>query len=107
VPTVPTPTPQPTPPASGWYQTFFYDNNLGTPCGSRTETDVYMFRDSDGGWAPPSPCPGAESAWSVRMERNDAWFDGGLYEFGLFYDDNARLYVDGQLTVDGWNATQH
>lgn len=41
------------------------------------------------------------------MERNDAYFAGGTYEFGLFYDDAARLYVDGQLVVDGWNATQH
>ena len=41
------------------------------------------------------------------MERTDAWFDGGNYEFGLFYDDNARLYIDDLLVVDGWNATQH
>jgi hypothetical protein len=41
------------------------------------------------------------------MERNDAYFQGGTYEFGLFYDDAARLYIDGVLRVDGWNATQH
>jgi hypothetical protein len=105
---VPTPTVQPPPPASGWNQAYFSDTNLSSQCGTtRNETDVYMFRDSDGGWSPPSGCPGAESAWSVRMERNDAYFQGGNYEFGLFYDDAARLYVDGQLVVDGWNTTQH
>jgi len=98
--------PQPT--ASGWNETFYSDNNLGSQCGNLiNEKDVYMFRDSDGGWTPPSGCPGADQAWSVRMVRSDAYFSGGNYEFGLFYDDNARLYVDGQLVVDGWNATQH
>lgn len=105
---VPTPTPQPPPVASGWNQYFYSDNNLGSRCGdTRIETDIYMFRDSDTGWSPPSGCPGAESAWSVRMERNDAYFQGGYYQFGLFYDDGARLYVDGNLAVDGWVATQH
>jgi hypothetical protein len=104
---IPTPTVQPPPPATGWNESFFSDTNLSSQCGSRNETDVYVFRDSDGGWSPPSGCPGTTSAWSVRMERNDAWFDGGTYEFGLFYDDNARLYVDNILAVDGWNATQH
>lgn len=98
----------PQPPASGWNETFYSDNNLGSQCGNPiNEGDVYMFRDSDGGWSPPSGCPGADQAWSVRMVRSDAYFSGGNYEFGLFYDDNARLYVDGQLVVDGWNATQH
>jgi hypothetical protein len=104
---VPTPTAQPSPPATGWNQTFYSDNNLGSQCGTRNETDVYMFRDSDGGWSPPSGCPSADQAWSVRMVRNDASFQGGTYEFGLFNDDAARLYVDGVLRVDGWNATQH
>jgi hypothetical protein len=99
--------PVPPPPPSGWNQTFFSDNNLGSQCDTRNETDVYMFRDSEGGWNPPSGCPGVESPWSVRMVRSDASFQGGTYEFGLFYDDGARLYVDGQLRVDGWNATQH
>jgi len=104
---IPTPTPQPPPPPSGWNQTFYSDNNLGSQCGARSESDVYMFRDSDGGWSPPGGCPGVETPWSVRMVRSDAYFQGGNYEFGLFYDDGARLYVDGILRVDGWNATQH
>lgn len=104
---VPTPTIQPTPPASGWNQFFYSDNSLGSQCGVRNESDVYMFRDSDGGWSLPTGCPSVEGSWSVRMERSDAWFDGGIYEFGLFYDDAARLYVDNMLVVDGWNATQH
>lgn len=98
----------PEPPASGWNETFYSDNNLGSQCGiTRNESDVYMFRDTDAGWSPPSGCPNSDQAWSVRMIRSDAYFSGGNYEFGLFYDDNARLYVDGQLVVDGWNTAQH
>ena len=41
------------------------------------------------------------------MQRNDVYFQGGSYEFALFYDLAARLYVDDLLTVDGWVATQH
>ncbi len=103
---VPTPTPQPPPPSNGWNETFFSDNNLGSQCGTRNETDVYVFRDSDTGWSPPSGCPNSSSAWSVRMERT-VYFQGGTYEFGLFYDDGARLFIDNNLDVDGWNATQH
>lgn len=105
--TVPTPDPQPSPPASGWNQVFFRDNTLGSQCGTRTETDVYMFRDSDGGWSPPSGCPSYDSAWSVRMDRYDTYFQGGDYLFGMFYDDAARLYIDDVLRIDGWTGSQH
>lgn len=102
-----TPTLPPPPIASGWTQTFFSNNTLSSQCGgTRNEDDVYVFRDSDAGWAPPSGCPGVEQPWSVRMERS-AYFDGGNYEFGLFYDDGAQLYVDNVKVVDGWIATQH
>jgi len=104
---IPTPTSQPTPLPSGWNQTYFLRNDLTSQCGTRNQSDIYMFRDSDGGWSPPNGCPGAENAWSVRMERNDAYYQGGNYEFGLFYDDAARLFVDGQILVDGWNSSQH
>ncbi|MGH2522939.1 MAG: glycoside hydrolase domain-containing protein, partial [Anaerolineales bacterium] len=93
--------------ASDWQETFFADTDLGTACGTRTESGVYLFRDSLAGWSLPAGCPGVEEAWSVRMVRHDAWFDGGTYEFGLFYDDAARLYVDGALVVDGWSDSQH
>jgi hypothetical protein len=106
-PNVATPTTQPPPSASGWNQVFFSDNTLSSSCGSRNETDVYMFRDSDGGWTTPNSCPNVQSAWSARMDRYDAYFQGGIYEFGMFYDDGARLYIDDQLIVDGWSATQH
>ncbi|MFH2039999.1 MAG: PA14 domain-containing protein, partial [Chloroflexota bacterium] len=102
------PSTPPPPPASDWIQTFFLDRNLGTPCGTpRSESDVYMFRDSDAGWSPPQGCPGAESSWSVSMVRTNAYFEGGQYSFGLFYDDRARLYIDDNLVIDGWSANQH
>lgn len=105
---VPTPTSQPTQQPTGWAEDFYSDNSLNSRCGTtRVENDIYMFRDSDANWSPPQGCPDATSAWSVRMSRNDVYFQGGNYEFGLFYDDGARLYIDDQLTVDGWNATQH
>jgi hypothetical protein len=69
--------------------------------------NAYRTATTTGQRLEPSGCPDVNSAWSVRMVRNDAYFSGGSYEFGLFYDDAARLYVDGQLRVDGWNATQH
>lgn len=102
------PSTPPPPPASDWVQTFYSDRNLGIQCGTpRTESDVYMFRASDAGWSPPDGCPQAESSWSVRMVRSAAYFEGGDYSFGLFYDDRARLYIDDTLVLDGWSANQH
>ncbi len=104
----PTPTSQPTLNPTGWNEYYYSDNNLGSQCASKGgESSIYMFRDSDAGWAPPSGCPSAESAWSVRMENGSVPFTGGNYEFGLFYDDGAKVYLDGNVIVDGWNATQH
>ena len=51
-------------------------------------------------------CPSSTSAWSARFER-DYTFDG-IYEFGLFYDDGARIWVDNDLVVNGFApSTQH
>ena len=103
-----TPTVQPTLPPTGWNEVYYSDNNLGSQCGSsQNNTSIYMFKDSDAGWSPPSGCPNVNSAWSVRMENASVPFTGGDYNFGMFYDDGARLYIDDQLRLDGWNATQH
>ena len=102
-----TPTPQPQPPVSAWAETYYNSNDAASGyCGSRSTNDVYFFRDSDGGWSPPSGCPSAGSLWSMRAERT-LYFAEDDYEFGLFDDDDAKVYVDNILVADDWNATVH
>jgi len=106
-PTVSPPSNPPPPPATNWNQVFYSDNHFGSQCGTRSESDVYVFRDSRTGWSLPGGCPSASSAWSVRMTRS-ADFMGGDYTFGLFADDGAQLYVDQYRLVDNiWPGTQH
>jgi photosystem II stability/assembly factor-like uncharacterized protein len=95
-----------------WQVTYYADTELGSQCGTGTQPGVYLFRDTFGGWSPPGGCPPAGGAWSARFTRTKAWFDGGTYEFALFYDDGARLFVDNELVIDAWSggpnyATRH
>ncbi len=53
-------------------------------------------------WYSGFPVQGvASDHFSARWTRN-LDFEGGKYQFDLFYDDGARLYVDNNLVVDEW-----
>ena len=104
----PTATPGPGLPADTWYVDYFNDLNLGgTPCQGSTTTlfqdqRTFVFQD----WADNAPAGGCNINFSARVWRQ---FDlaGGTYNFHLFADDKARLFVDGSLVVDQWIGTAH
>ena len=53
-------------------------------------------------WGAGSPSPQVHSDnFSARMEGTFDFVDGA-YRFYLTLDDGARLYIDGELLIDGW-----
>ena len=52
-----------------------------------------------------NPPPGLNSFenFSARWEGTVTAPEGGEYEFGIEYDDGARLYLDGKLVADDWS----
>lgn len=88
--------------SSSWYEYYYADNEFISRCGvTRSDRNPYIFRDSETGWLPPDGCPGEAGPWSVRMERQDVFFEGGEYQFVIQAAEPARLYIDDQLLVDG------
>ena len=53
-------------------------------------------------WGTGGPISGwGGDEFSLRIWRN-VYFPGGSYEFQVFHDDGAKLYVDGNLIRDVW-----
>ncbi len=51
---------------------------------------------------PPAGLGGFDN-FSARWEGSVTAPEDGEYEFGVVYDDGARLYLDGQLVIDDWS----
>lgn len=84
-------------PAPGFTAEYFANQDLaGEPVLVRTEADI------NHNWGDLSPDPTVpENQFSARYT-NDQYFAAGRYKFATASDDGVRLYVDGQLLIDGW-----
>jgi len=87
----------------GWSVEYYSDGALTDRCAIDEETDHYLFKTWDHD-AAVGGCPAGR--FSTRFSRA-VDFDGGNYTFALGYDERARLKVDGETVVDGWNAGEH
>jgi hypothetical protein len=87
-----------------WLVAYYQDDTLTEGCASENREGPYLFETwSDG--APVDGCP--VDGFGARFSRG-VDFAGGDYTFALGYDDGARLWVDGELVIDGWGAgNQH
>ena len=94
---------------NGWVVEYYSDDQLTTKCLNSRLDSTYIF----GNWgeeAPGSGCP--HDHFSARFS-HEIDFAGGDYTFLLNYDDGARLKIDGETVIDGWetpdqpHATRH
>lgn len=79
---------------------YFNNTSLsGTPVLTRTDYGL-----ADYWWGSASPAPGVVNSdnFSARWTRTQD-FAAGTYKFTASGDDGMRLYVDGQLAINGWN----
>lgn len=94
--------PETSPPAqsSGWWAEYFDNTGLqGDPVVSRFEPAI------DNDWGSGAPVEGVPANnFSVRWTKA-MHFDPATYRFTLTVDDGARLWIDGELLIDGWQAS--
>jgi hypothetical protein len=89
-------------PHSKWLVGCYRDEQLVDECAGFYQGGAYVFGDW-GDEAPASGCPADH--FSTRFSRA-VFFAGGEYRFGLGYDDGARLKVDGETVIDGWETSR-
>ncbi len=94
-----TPSPIPTPLASGgWLGQYFNNSDLsGSPAAERVDTAVDFI------WGSSSPIPSAVNAdnFAVRWVGTPT-FSAGRYQFLVSADGGIRLWVNDQLLIDSW-----
>jgi hypothetical protein len=91
-------------PPAGWLVEYYSDDHLSEECSSFYQEATYIF----GGWGDAAPAAGCPSDYFSARFTRAVHFPGGVYTFGLGYDSNALLKVDGETVVDGWGASgQH
>ncbi len=88
------------PPVSveGWMAEYFNNTTLsGDPVLYRDEADISLVLQAQ------SPQTGVVLAdnFSVRWSRT-LDLPAGIYEFSMRVDDGGRLFVDGEILLDGW-----
>ncbi len=88
----------------GWAVEYYSDEALNLTCRTSYHESLYLFGDWHGE-TPGGECP--VERWGGRFSRQVA-FDGGDYTFALSYAGRARLIIDGETVIDGWEtAHQH
>lgn len=88
--------------AGDWTARYYNNINLfGQPAFTQPEPAVIFPLDYD--WGTSAPIPGIVPIdhWSARWEGTFA-FNAGNYAFRARADDGVRVYIDGQLVLDGW-----
>ncbi len=99
-PSQPTATPRPFRPASfpGPWSGEYFDNATLTGSAYATRQDEAV--NFNWGWGPPAggmPTNSFSARWSGNFH-----FDAGTYRFYAQVDDGVRVYVDGELIINGW-----
>ena len=89
----------PTPVYTGWKASYFNNQTLsGAPAVVQDVAEINF------NWGNGSPNPAVQSDYfSARYERT-VNFAAGNYRFSTTYDDGVRVYIDGQIIIDDWNA---
>lgn len=84
-----------------WYGEYFNNKNLtGSPVLTRNENQLSF------NWGSGSPGTAVNSDnFSARWTRSMA-FTAGRYRFTVTGDDGVRMWVNGQLIVNGWSDHQ-
>jgi predicted nucleotidyltransferase len=93
-----TPTPTRTPTITDWKGEYYNNETLsGTPALVRNDVDINFE------WYDGSPDPAIQpNHFSARWTRT-LYFSGGRYQFHVFHDDGARLWIDGDIVIDEWH----
>ncbi|MFN0062053.1 MAG: PA14 domain-containing protein [Myxococcaceae bacterium] len=86
---------------------YYADGNFGTLALTRVDPQLnFYWKDGVAGRDAPSPSPGIVPAdgFSVRWSGYiEAFSDsGGTYSFRCVYDDQCRVWVDGQQIINAW-----
>jgi hypothetical protein len=82
-----------------WFIEFYDNTNLsGTPVIEDPDGEKIFF---DWGYDKPRKAMPSGDNFSIRWS-GQRYFHSGTYRFGLYADDGARLWVDGELLIDGW-----
>ncbi|HEY48339.1 MAG: hypothetical protein AMJ88_05245 [Anaerolineae bacterium SM23_ 63] len=89
--------PKPTPKITDWLGEYFDNRDL--------DDDPVLVRNDeviDFNWRTGSPAEGIPADnFSARWTR-EVKFEEGIYNFRVRMNDGARLWVDNQLAIDGW-----
>jgi hypothetical protein len=82
-----------------WEASYFANPDLkGKPALTRVERVI----DYNWGWGSPGedvPADGFSARWTQPV-----YFEAGGYRFTTYTDDGVRLWVDGRLLIDSWQA---
>jgi VCBS repeat-containing protein len=89
--------PKPTPVITDWLGEYFDNRNLDDDPVLVRNDEVIDFNWRSGSPGDEIPVDNFSARWTRTVE-----FEEGIYHFRVRMDDGARLYVDDQLAVDGW-----
>lgn len=84
---------------NGLAASYFSDPELGTDVLDRVDSTV-NFDWKQGSPDPLVPADGFSARWSGQVQAQTS----GAYTFSVTADDGVRLYVNGQLVIDQWQA---
>jgi LysM repeat protein len=90
--------PQPAPQGDEYWQGSYYKDKYFTEFAETRQDKKLYFNWYLGG---PFGDGGPVNRFSVRWEKNE-FFRGGWYRFTATADDGVRVYVDGQMVINGW-----
>jgi VCBS repeat-containing protein len=89
--------PKPTPEITDWLGEYFDNRDLDDDPVLVRNDEVIDFNWRSGSPGEEIPADNFSARWTREVE-----FEEGIYHFRVRMDDGARLYVDDQLAVDGW-----